>query len=65
VREIKITFSVYESFLIEPLYCFSKCVSTLVQCCWLSELQTLCVRRVVFEPGGALLAVDCDTKLEP
>jgi hypothetical protein len=33
VREIKITLIVYESFLIEPLYCFSKCVSILVQCC--------------------------------
>jgi hypothetical protein len=30
-REIKITLSVYESFFIDPLYCFSKCVMILVQ----------------------------------
>jgi hypothetical protein len=52
-------------FFIEPLCCFNKCVLTLVQYCWLSKLQTLHVRRVVAKPGDALLAVDCETKLEP
>ena len=59
-----VTFSMYESFFIEPLCCFNKCVLTLVQYCWLSELQTLRVRRVVAEPGSALLAIDCETKSE-
>jgi hypothetical protein len=30
-REMKITLDVYESFLIQPLCCFSKCALILVQ----------------------------------
>jgi hypothetical protein len=64
-REMKITLDVYKSFLIQPLCCFNKCVLILVQCCSLSGLWTLPMRRVVAKFGDALQAVDCGTKLEP
>jgi hypothetical protein len=53
----------YENFLIEPLYCLSKYVSTQAQCCLLCELQTLHVCYVVAALGSALLAADCESKL--
>jgi hypothetical protein len=51
--------------MIEPLYCFSKYVSTQVQCCLLCELQTLHVCHIVTALGSVLLAADCETRLVP
>jgi hypothetical protein len=60
-KKVKITLSMI--FLIEPLYCFSKYVSTQAQCCLLCELQTLHVCHAVATLGGALLADDCEARL--